>query len=463
MHIRGARMFLAAMEAATIIAASMVASIGYHFAFLELAGPLLVPLGVGVLAAALYGSTIHAIESNQRLRGPASPEALQDVAVVWLGTILVVTFAAFWLKTGEELSRGAIVSFTVLGFVGILAMRRFGPALVAPRLKSALSARDQVIVVGGDDVQALEALVVELNAVGYAAPHLVTFESSCSARDWPLKFAASMRCLMSVAHTAPPGDICISASGLSDERLHDIVNALRVVPRAVRVLPSPTVERLLHQPIQSIGALRSVEMQRAPLSKTARAAKRAIDLVCASFLLFVFAPLFAILAVLIKIDSRGPVFFKQTRLGYRGLPFAILKFRTMTVMEDGPDVKQAQANDIRVTRVGHWLRKFSLDELPQIINVISGEMSLVGPRPHAVAHDKLYSTLIENYEVRQHVKPGITGWAQVHGLRGPTPSTDLMRRRVEHDMWYATHASLWLDIRILLMTVIEVFRQRNAV
>jgi undecaprenyl-phosphate galactose phosphotransferase/putative colanic acid biosynthesis UDP-glucose lipid carrier transferase len=134
----------------------------------------------------------------------------------------------------------------------------------------------------------------------------------------------------------------------------------------------------------------------------------------------------------------------------------------MTVTENGAEVRQAQANDQRVTRVGRWLRKTSVDELPQLLNVIRGEMSLVGPRPHAVAHDEYYPTLIDNYEIRQHVKPGITGWAQVNGLRGETSSNDLMRRRVEADIWYAKNASILLDLRILLLTVVEVLRQRNA-
>ena len=134
----------------------------------------------------------------------------------------------------------------------------------------------------------------------------------------------------------------------------------------------------------------------------------------------------------------------------------------MNVAENGSEVRQASANDSRVTRVGRWLRRSSIDELPQLLNVIRGEMSLVGPRPHAVAHDVHYAKLIENYEIRQHVKPGITGWAQVNGLRGETADPELMRRRVEHDIWYARNAGLLLDMRILLLTVLEVFRQRNA-
>ena len=134
----------------------------------------------------------------------------------------------------------------------------------------------------------------------------------------------------------------------------------------------------------------------------------------------------------------------------------------MQVLEDGDTIVQAEPGDRRLTRIGKTLRKTSLDELPQLFNVLAGQMSLVGPRPHAQAHDEFYATLVENYELRQHVKPGITGWAQANGFRGATPTVFLMRRRIEHDLWYVTHASILLDLKILAQTVLEVMKQRNA-
>lgn len=192
------------------------------------------------------------------------------------------------------------------------------------------------------------------------------------------------------------------------------------------------------------------------------ALKRALDLAIAVAMLILTAPLLLAIALLIAMDSSGPVVFRQTRLGLGGRPFGILKFRTMNVVEDGERVVQAARNDSRITRVGAFLRAASLDELPQLINVIGGEMSLVGPRPHATAHDAFYTTLIAQYDQRQSVKPGITGWAQVNGLRGGTPTLDLMRRRVDFDLWYARHASLTLDLKILLRTPLELLRRRNA-
>ncbi|HEY1630063.1 MAG TPA: exopolysaccharide biosynthesis polyprenyl glycosylphosphotransferase [Rhizomicrobium sp.] len=190
--------------------------------------------------------------------------------------------------------------------------------------------------------------------------------------------------------------------------------------------------------------------------------KRALDLAVALPLLILLAPLLGAIAFWIALDSRGPVFFRQTRTGLGGRAFDIVKFRTMTVLENGAHVVQAKENDPRVTRAGRFLRKSSLDELPQLLNVIAGAMALVGPRPHALAHDAHYEALIDGYTLRQSVKPGITGWAQVHGLRGETPTLDSMKRRVIFDAWYAANASLGLDLEILIRTPFEVLRRRNA-
>jgi lipopolysaccharide/colanic/teichoic acid biosynthesis glycosyltransferase len=202
-----------------------------------------------------------------------------------------------------------------------------------------------------------------------------------------------------------------------------------------------------------------------PAPRTRRAQdglKRVLDLVIAVPMLIFLAPLLIAVAAFIKLDSVGPALFRQSRLGQNGRAFGIVKFRTMNVVEDGDAVVQAERNDARVTRIGAFLRTTSIDELPQLLNVIAGDMSLVGPRPHAVAHDIHYASLIPEYIQRQRVKPGITGWAQVNGYRGGTPTLDLMQRRVDLDIWYANHASLALNLLILVRTPFELLRNRNV-
>jgi undecaprenyl-phosphate galactose phosphotransferase/putative colanic acid biosynthesis UDP-glucose lipid carrier transferase len=206
----------------------------------------------------------------------------------------------------------------------------------------------------------------------------------------------------------------------------------------------------------------SIEVQRAPLSTAERLLKRAIDLAVALIALVFFIPIMAFSAIAIKLDGRGPIIFRQNRKGFNGHEFVMFKFRTMSVLENGEVVTQASREDPRVTGIGRLLRASSIDELPQLWNVVRGEMSVVGPRPHALAHDNYFEKLLQDYAFRHHVKPGMTGWAQVNGLRGATPSVEQISRRVQMDLWYINNWSLWLDIQILLKTCSEVLRKRNA-
>jgi exopolysaccharide biosynthesis polyprenyl glycosylphosphotransferase len=192
-------------------------------------------------------------------------------------------------------------------------------------------------------------------------------------------------------------------------------------------------------------------------------AKRLLDLTLAGLAILGLLPVFALVTLAVALDSKGPILFRQRRAGMRGQLFGIYKFRTMHVLEDGTNVVQALKGDPRITRVGRFLRSSSLDELPQLFNVLAGDMSLVGPRPHALAHDEFYSARIANYRVRHQVKPGMTGWAQVHGARGATTELSDMQRRIDLDAWYVAHESIWVDLFVLACTPIEVLRRRNAV
>ncbi len=182
--------------------------------------------------------------------------------------------------------------------------------------------------------------------------------------------------------------------------------------------------------------------------------KRLMDIVMATTGLILLAPLFLVISLLIMIDSPGPVFFRQRRVGRFGHYFLVWKFRTMNVMDDGVVVVQAKRNDNRVTKVGRILRRLNLDEIPQLINVLVGEMSIVGPRPHAVAHDIEFSKKCGRYAQRATVKPGITGWAQVNGFRGEIGNVDALLNRVECDLYYIAHRSIWFDVYIIALTAL---------
>jgi putative colanic acid biosysnthesis UDP-glucose lipid carrier transferase len=195
------------------------------------------------------------------------------------------------------------------------------------------------------------------------------------------------------------------------------------------------------------------------VSKAEKTAKRILDLSVTAVAFAVLWPIFLLAAIAIKLDSDGPVIFQQRRNGLNGREFIVYKFRTMSVLEDGPDIIQAGRGDRRVTRVGKFLRRSSIDELPQLLNVLKGDMSLVGPRPHAVAHNIKYRALIPGYEYRFFVKPGVTGWAQVNGLRGETATIHEMAKRVRADLWYIDNWSFGLDLAILVRTCFEILRE----
>jgi putative colanic acid biosysnthesis UDP-glucose lipid carrier transferase len=192
------------------------------------------------------------------------------------------------------------------------------------------------------------------------------------------------------------------------------------------------------------------------------ALKRAMDILVASGALLFFAPLLALVTVLIKLDSPGPVLFRQSRGGLNGQAFTIFKFRSMRCEENGPKVVQAKRDDDRITTLGRILRKTSIDELPQLLNVLRGDMSIVGPRPHALAHDEQYGAVIANYHLRFRARPGLTGLAQIKGLRGGTTATEAMAARIEADNEYIERWTLGGDIKILLMTVPHLLLAENA-
>jgi putative colanic acid biosynthesis UDP-glucose lipid carrier transferase len=219
---------------------------------------------------------------------------------------------------------------------------------------------------------------------------------------------------------------------------------------------------LIQARIDDIDGMPIVAVCETPFSGYDGFVKGLSDFIFASLILCIISPILILLGIGVKLSSPGPVLFKQRRYGLDGHEIVVYKFRSMTVTEDGEKVTQAKVNDIRVTRFGKFIRKTSLDELPQFINVLQGRMSIVGPRPHAISHNEMYRKLIKGYMVRHKVKPGITGWAQVNGFRGETETVESMKARIDYDIDYLKRWSLGLDIKIILKTVLLVFKDSKA-
>lgn len=443
-----------------ILLACLVSGIGYNEITYGIPGSIAAFVAIGFLSAVLFAGAMRQVDITRRLRRPGGREALRDATFVWIGVVLLITFTAFALKAGAGFSRGVMLSFFALAYFLILMSRRLLPALIAGTTEHA--AKPNVLVIGAKQRETNNALLYELYATGCPDPSYIELDTAMTSEEWHANLPVSLGEIFAKTRENGFGDICINADGFSPSQLHSITDALKVVPRGVRIVPAPQIEALLHLPIRSIGEIYSVELQRVPMGPSQLFMKRALDLIAAVPLLVFLSPLLLMIALAIKLDSKGPVIFAQRRRGYRGEAFRILKFRTMTTTDDGDEVTQTTRQDARVTRVGYWLRRLSWDEFPQLLNVVTGEMSLVGPRPHAVAHDKHYAQILEHYEVRQHVKPGITGWAQVNGSRGSTETPEMMSRRVELDLWYAKNANVLLDLKILFLTAGAVVMQQNA-
>jgi putative colanic acid biosynthesis UDP-glucose lipid carrier transferase len=256
--------------------------------------------------------------------------------------------------------------------------------------------------------------------------------------------------------------IYLSLPMSSSPRILQVLDDLKDTTASIYFVPDMFITDLIQGRSDKVGGVTVISVCDTPFRGWAGVRKRGSDIVLAALILVLIAPLMGLVALAVRLDSSGPVIFRQRRYGLDGQQIWVYKFRSMRVTEDGDQIRQAQRGDDRVTRVGAFLRRTSLDELPQFINVLQGRMSIVGPRPHAVAHNELYRKLIKGYMVRHKVKPGITGWAQVNGQRGETDTLAKMQARIALDLDYLRHWSLGLDLRIIARTVVLVFKDVRA-
>jgi Undecaprenyl-phosphate glucose phosphotransferase len=379
------------------------------------------------------------------------------VLACWVVAVTLLTLLLFLLKLGSHISRGSAVFFSVLGLLMLVAWRNAAKHWLRATLSTGAIHGRNAIVIGTD--QELAAFDRQKLLRSYGATELDRFvlpSDPASSFDISRLDAALER-----AREASAEEIVLALPWHNQAQLKAVRERLRMSPLPVRLLPDESARSILSQQAQPGEAL-SVALQRGPLTAEEQFIKRTFDIVVAGSILLITAPVTLAAAAAIKLTSSGPVVFYQRRNGFNGQEFVIYKFRTMSVLEDGRVIAQAKPADPRVTKLGRLLRRTSIDELPQLVNVLRGNMSLVGPRPHALAHNDQYATLIADYAFRHHVKPGITGWAQINGLRGRTSRLEHMASRVEYDLWYIKNWSFWLDVNIVALTCIEVMRGRGA-
>jgi len=430
------------------------------------------------LLAAFTLSTMFIVSSGfardysiKRLLSPR--EQFRSLFLHWNSAYSLFVFALFMTHATDFYSRGSILVQYGAGLTVVVVMRLLLGAVVARGLEAGALEGKNVAVVGAAGMvnDAIRRLHSDGQGVKIASAIVLTAASprlsDGAAAEGAIEAERQETCaavdsIQRMAQHKPLDDIVITCPWSATDRIKELVDGLSSIPATIHLAPNSTSPMMRDPHPARIGRMRTIQLAPAPLTLRDRVVKRAFDIVGASVLLLASLPLFAFIALLIRLDSPGPVLFRQRRHGFNHREFRVIKFRTMSTLDDGMHIRQARRNDDRVTRVGRFLRSTNLDEIPQLINVLAGQMSLVGPRPHALAHDNEYEERIRQYARRHKVKPGITGWAQVNGYRGETSSIDKMLKRVDHDLYYIDHWSLLLDIRILLMTLLSPRSYRNA-
>lgn len=407
-------------------------------------------VATALVAGLLFVPLRRYARRQTRPLGDARAHLLADLRTLLFlfGLFLATTYLT---KTADAFSRGWVVSWFAAAILALFLLRLFVAKWVVPRAAGLLAHR--IAVVG--PAEGVEALRRSL------------------PREADLELVAALsgdvdEVAERIAHVAarePVDEVVLAVPERDGAAVRRWCDALVAVPADISLWLGEGVTWLARLGPFDLDPLPRQLLLRRPIRDWGRIAKGVMDRVGAAVLLLVLAPLFGLIALAIKLDSPGPVFYRQLRCGRGREPFLMWKFRSMySEVCDAPDapIRQATRDDPRVTRVGRWLRRTSLDELPQLINVLRGEMSLVGPRPHPVRMDEIYEPLVERYMARYRIKPGITGWAQIHGHRGETPDLGAMQARVAYDLEYVRSWSFALDLWILLLTPWVVLTRRNA-
>jgi Undecaprenyl-phosphate glucose phosphotransferase len=452
-------------DSTAIVAMSWLTGISYHLMVYQEAGDTVNYLKVGLISAVVFVMP-NLFRGEYSLPNfltfkPHLRRSIQLWNVSFIGLLAV----GFLAQITVIFSRGWIVLFYALTICVLLALRYAYVMLTVLGSRTGLISAQRIFLVGTgrnieDFVTRYQPRAFGINIVGCHFLTPVEAGAPPAARDGAL--ARDLEQVIADARVAQPEAIFLLMPWHDTGVIDRCAETLRKLPAELHLGPEHILDRFAQVQLLKIGPISSLQLRRMPLSRLELLEKRALDLLFASVALLLLTPLLVVIAALVKLDSAGPVFFLQRRFGFNQKPFQIIKFRSMRCCEDGPVVHQAKKDDPRVTRIGCWLRRWSLDEVPQLFNVIKGDMSLVGPRPHAMSHDHDFERRISTYARRHNVKPGITGWAQIHGLRGETDTDEKMRQRVEHDLHYIDNWSVLLDLQILVRTVVSPASYRNA-
>jgi putative colanic acid biosysnthesis UDP-glucose lipid carrier transferase len=420
-------------------------------------------LALGILVFLISTQIFDDVEVFRPWRGGRPTPAGRKILFDWLIVIGILLFVGFATKLSEEFSRKVVMTWFLVTPLALIAAHVFARSMVHRMVIQGGGARSMIIV-------GANPLGFRLAKKVYDDPYLgIEVKGFFDDRDPTRLDNDGGAPLLGTIDDMPGwvrehsvGTIYITLPMVAQPRIMKMLDELGDTTASIYFVPDIFVFDLIQARFDELEGIPVIAICESPFSGFNSILKRVTDMICGAAALLLLWPVMAAIAIGIKATSPGPVLFKQRRYGLDGAEIMVYKFRSMNVLEDGHLVPQARRGDSRITPFGAFLRRTSLDELPQFINVLQGTMSIVGPRPHAVAHNEQYRKLIKRYMIRHKVKPGITGWAQVNGYRGETENVEKMRSRVAYDLDYLRNWSVSLDLLIMLKTLTVVFRDPHA-
>lgn len=395
-------------------------------------------------------------------RGRSRIEMYSRLFLAWSLAFLTVLALLVLSRKGEDFSRLWLGYANLISFSLAVGFRFLSYGALGYLRAKGLNSRNILIIGEKDNVLGIKTHIAAEKWLGFSVKSLLD-EKLLSIKDHGPDYSEGLNALERFVKQHQISELWICLPLKKAEFVEEILFALRHSTVDIRYVPDMSGFRLLNHQVSQVAGISTIELSFSPMDGLSYLLKRIEDLVLALGIFLFISPVLVITAIAIKLDSKGPILFKQLRHGADGKPINIYKFRTMKVhQETNGQVSQASKGDDRITKVGAFLRRTSIDEFPQFYNVLQGRMSVVGPRPHAIAHNEHYKEIIESYMQRHKVKPGITGWAQVNGFRGETDTVEKMEKRVEYDLYYIDNWSLFLDIKIVFVSIFKGFVNENA-
>lgn len=418
---------------------------------------------LGFASAFMLVTTFSGMGIYRSWRGSCISLMLSRVVLGWVATVALLLVILFLLKASEEYSRLLMVIWSVTTAILLLG-ERLVFFYILRWLRAGGRNHKHVVLVGHSEVT--HELIRRINSATWTGFDVVSVFDDQATEPALVEGIPLDQHLSDIEHYIQShhiSEVWITLPLREEARVRQVLHLLRHSTANVRYVPDIFAFRLINHGVSEVVGMPMLDLSTSPMTGLNLWIKAIEDHVLASLILLSISPLLILIAIAVKLSSPGPVLFKQRRHGWDGREITIYKFRSMVIHQEHVGlVTQACKQDSRVTRVGAFLRRTSLDELPQFFNVLQGRMSIVGPRPHAIAHNEQYKELIDDYMQRHKVKPGITGWAQINGYRGETDTLEKMQKRIEYDLYYIEHWSLWLDLKIIALTVLKGFIHKNA-